>query len=75
MHPVPRAKNKKTYHWCLNHNDDKGMWILHLPNKCGNKKGKDGGQSKKAATVTIELKPKVYFNATSTMFDESSNKE
>jgi len=51
------------------------MWTLHLPNKCRNKKGKDKGQNKRAAAPTIELKPKVYFNATNATFEEGSNKE
>ena len=29
-----KQKNGKTYHWCHNHNDDKGMWLVHLPEKC-----------------------------------------
>jgi len=68
-------QNNKIYHWYPNHNDGKGMWTLHLPDKCHNKKGKDGGQNKKGATGTIELKPKVYLKTTNPMFDKGSNEE
>ena len=27
----------KTYFWCLRHNDNKGMWVLHKPHECQNK--------------------------------------
>ena len=30
-------KNDKTYFWCKNHNNDKGMWVLHSPDQCRNK--------------------------------------
>jgi len=72
---APRTKNKnnKTYHWCPNHADGKGMWTLHAPDNCRNKKGKDGSQKKQEAPKTIELKPKVYFNATTATFDDDDD--
>jgi len=51
------------------------MWILHALDNCCNKKGKDGGMKKQEAPKTIELKPKVYFNATNETFDEGSDEE
>ena len=29
-----KQRNGKTYHWCCNHNDDKGMWVVDLPEEC-----------------------------------------
>ena len=34
-------RNGKTYHWCLNHNNVNGMWVVHLPDEC-----KDSEKSK-----------------------------
>ena len=28
--------NGKTYYWCTNHNNGKGMWTLHQPSECNN---------------------------------------
>ena len=32
--PKTKEVNKKTYHFCPNHNDGKGAWVIHHPNKC-----------------------------------------
>ena len=29
-----KQQNVKTYHWCRNNNDGKGMWVVHLPEEC-----------------------------------------
>jgi len=71
--PCTKTKNNKNYHWCLNHANGKGMWTLHLPDNCCNKKGKEGGQKKQVAPKTIDLKPKVYFNATTATFDNDED--
>ncbi len=68
-----KNKNNKKYHWCPNHADGKGMWTLHALDNCRNKKGKDGSQKKQEAPKTIKLKPKVYFNATTAMFDDDDD--
>jgi hypothetical protein len=28
------VKDKKTYYWCPNHNENKGMWVIHKPTDC-----------------------------------------
>ena len=38
--PEPREETqetRKTYYWCQHHNNDKGMWVLHKPEKYKNK--------------------------------------
>ena len=32
--PKTKEVHKKTYHFCPNHNDGKGAWVIHHPNKC-----------------------------------------
>jgi hypothetical protein len=29
-----KVKDNKTYYWCLNHNHEKGLWVLHKPTDC-----------------------------------------
>lgn len=42
-------KDGKTYHWCLNHNEGKGMWTLHHPDNCQNKNKQDSDEQVMAA--------------------------
>lgn len=42
-------KEGKTYHWCLNHNEGKGMWTLHHPDNCKNKSKQDSDEQVMAA--------------------------
>ena len=30
----PMHHNEKTCNWCLNHSDDKGVWVVHVPDYC-----------------------------------------
>jgi len=71
--PCTKNKNSKMYHWCPNNANGKGMWTLHVPDNCRNKKSKDGSQKKPEAPKTVELKPKVYFNATTATFDNDDD--
>ena len=32
---------KKTYYWCLHHNDEQGQWVQHQPDECCNKPNKE----------------------------------
>ena len=32
------VKNGQTYYWCTNHNQGAGMWVLHKPEDCRNKR-------------------------------------
>jgi len=73
--PCTKNKSNKKYYWCPHHANGKGMWTLHSPDNCCNKKGKNTGQNKKATATTMDLKPKVYFNATNATFEEGSNEE
>ena len=41
-----KKENGKTYHWCTNHNDGKGMWVLHTPAECRLKKEKKPGDDR-----------------------------
>jgi predicted RNA-binding protein YlxR (DUF448 family) len=58
----PRTKevNGKTYHFCMHHNDGKGAWVIHHPDKCDkretkNQKGKSAAE-KKVMSLTKALK-------------------
>lgn len=42
-------KDGKTYHWCIHHNDEKGMWTIHHPDKCKNKSKKNSDEQVMAA--------------------------
>jgi hypothetical protein len=32
--PKTKVVNEKEYHFCPNHNEEKGAWVLHNPNQC-----------------------------------------
>lgn len=34
--PQTKQFESKTYHWCINHNQGNGMWVLHDPADCNN---------------------------------------
>ena len=42
--PTSKTFEKKTYHFCPNHNNGLGAWVIHLPSKCENR---DEGPRKK----------------------------
>ena len=44
------VKNGKTYHWCQHHYDN-GMWALHEPKACKNRKDYVNGASKTASEI------------------------
>ena len=31
---IPMHNNLKTYHWCHNHNDGNGRWVVNLHDEC-----------------------------------------
>lgn len=46
----------KTWYWCLNHNEGKGMWTIHKPSECKSKKQSRTPQdSEQAMPATVEL--------------------
>ena len=58
--PKTKEVNGKTYHFCMHHNDGKGAWVIHHPDKCDrretkNHKGKSA-EEKKVMTLTKALK-------------------
>jgi len=67
------TKGEKTYHWCLHHNDGKGMWVIHTPNDCKNKGKEKNKDKKKAATTTTVVHPAAQFNANTTTIENASN--
>jgi hypothetical protein len=49
--PKTKTVNGKTYHWCTNHQGDKGQWVLHkLEEECSTGKFKVGAARPKAPT-------------------------
>ena len=38
----------KTYYWCMRHNNNKGMWVLHKPHQCRNCPNKSEEEEEKA---------------------------
>jgi len=46
---LTKNKGEQEYNWCPNHNDGKGMWVVHDPEECRNK-GKTKGNWKKGST-------------------------
>jgi len=72
---VPKTKTKgdKTYHWCLHHNDGKGMWVIHAPNDCKNKGKAKNKDNKKPAMTTTVVRPAIRFNANTTTIENGSD--
>ncbi len=76
--PQTKNRNNKQYHWCLLHNEGKGMWTLHQAGTCTPNEGKKGqAKPKKDATnaKTETVKPKVKFNVETTTIEEASNSD
>ena len=44
-------KVSKLYYWCINHNDGKGMWVLHKPSECNNKPSEDNDDANNAEAI------------------------
>jgi hypothetical protein len=63
-----KSMNGKTYHYCMNHNQGKGMWVLHDPKECRLAVFKP--KPKSTAPGPSSLKPKVRFNVNSTSIEE-----
>ena len=56
--PTTKEVEKKTYHFCPHHNDDKGAWVIFLPSKCDrrdSKKNKDKPATEKLMSLTKAL--------------------
>jgi len=75
--PRTKQRNGQTYHWCPHHNNDKGMWALHLPAGCREKEKKEKlKQNKKnQAKMTTEVKSAIQFNAATTTIENVSDSE
>ncbi len=73
--PKTKTKGDKTYHWCLHHNDGKGMWVIHAPNDCKNKGKAKNKDKKKAATTTTVIQPAIRFNADTTKIENASDSD
>jgi len=75
--PKTKTKGDKTYHWCVHHNDGKGMWVVHQPNDCKNKGKAKNKDKKKAATPTgtTEVRPAIRFNAATTTIENASDSD
>jgi len=76
--PQTKNRNNKQYHWCLFHNDGKGMWTLHLAGTCtpewdkkAQAKPKKDAVKPKMATV----EPKVKFNVAMMTIEEVSDSD
>jgi hypothetical protein len=48
--PKTKMVNEKEYHFCLNHNDGKGAWVIHNPAKCHAAKGYAGTSNQEPST-------------------------
>ena len=66
---IKGAEQEVIYHWCKNHNENKGMWVRHKPSEC-NRKDKGNNKSKDNAKKD---KPKLV--ASQTILDEGSDGE
>ena len=71
--PKTKQRNGQTYHWCPYHNNDKGMWALHLPTACREKEKRE--KLKQNKKTTTEVKPTVRFNAANTTIEDVSDSE
>jgi len=61
-------KGVKQCHWCIHHNEGKGMWTIHVAGSCQ-------PDETKPASTTVKVKPKVKFNATTTTIEEASDSD
>jgi hypothetical protein len=53
--PKTKQWSGKTYHWCTNHNDGKGKWVLHKPSECNLRSGASQGTTQhQAAAATAD---------------------
>jgi len=73
--PKTKTKGDKTYHWCLHHNDGKGMWVIHAPNDCKNKGKAKNNDKKKAVTTTTVVHLAIRFNANTTTIENASDSD
>ena len=44
--------DKKTYHYCMHHNNGAGAWVIHDPNKCDRR---DNQKEKKPTDKVMSL--------------------
>lgn len=49
-----KKKDGKTYHWCPNHRNGKGKWVLHTISECRNKKSQSQGATTANPAVQTE---------------------
>jgi hypothetical protein len=47
--------HKKTYHFCPNHNDGKGAWVIHHPNKCDRREEKKDKEDRTGKEKAMSL--------------------
>jgi len=76
--PQIKMKGAKQYHWCIFHNENKGMWMIHKAGACQPEDGKQSAAKKnknKDLRTTTQVKPKVKFNAETTTIEEASDSE
>jgi len=76
--PQTKMKGAKEYHWCIFHNEDKGMWTIHKAGACQPEEGKQSAAKKKKnnpSRATIQVTPKIRFNAATTTIEEASDSE
>jgi len=74
--PQTKMKGAKQYHWCIYHQEGKGMWTVHVAGACQPNDGKQPVAKKKKNTLTTtQVKPKIRFNANMTTIEEASDSE
>jgi len=74
--PQTKMKGAKQYHWCIYHQEGKGMWTIHAAGACQPEDGKGPAAKKnKNPRTTTQVKPKIRFNATTTTIEEASDSE
>lgn len=72
--------NGKTYYWCTNHNDGKGMWTLHKPSECNNASSPPATSGSTAVANAATTGRRVTYSETAaaavaTLEDSSSDEE
>ena len=72
--PKTKKVDKKEYHFCMNHNDGKGAWVIHLPKDC-NQNGSHHQQdtkptSDKALTLSKALQSIIEDSTDSDSMDD-----
>ena len=65
--PKTKEVDKKTYHFCMNHNNGAGAWVIHHPDKCDRREGMHKGKA------TAEQKVMSLTKALAAIHDEDES--